>query len=60
VLAAAEVTRHAQRLRMRVDHDHGMGAIFVTLPAVILDGLAGPIEAGLRHVPILYPATRLR
>jgi hypothetical protein len=49
VLAAAEVARHAQRLRVRVDHDHGVRAIFVTLPAVILDGLAGPILAGLRH-----------
>jgi len=49
MLAAAEVARHAQRLRMRVDHDHGVGAIFVALPAMILDGLAGAIVTGLRH-----------
>ena len=45
VLAPAEVAGHAQRLGMRVDHDHGMDTIFVTGPAVILDGLAGSILA---------------
>jgi hypothetical protein len=43
MLAAAEVARHAQRLRVRIDHDHRVDAIFVTTPAVVLDGLAGPV-----------------
>jgi hypothetical protein len=45
VLAAAEVARHPQRLRMGVDDDHGVDAIFVTRAAVVLDGLAGAILA---------------
>jgi hypothetical protein len=49
MLAAAEVTRDTQRLRVRIDDDHGVGAILVTRPAMILNGLAGPILAGRRH-----------
>jgi hypothetical protein len=49
VLAAAKITRDAQRLPVAVDHDYRVRAILVTLPAVILDGLAGPVLAGRRH-----------
>jgi hypothetical protein len=49
VLAAAEITRDAQRLRMAVDDDDGVDAIFVTRPAVVFNGLAGAILAGGRH-----------
>ena len=34
---------------MRVDDDHGVRAIFVALPAVVFDGLAGAVLAGRRH-----------
>jgi hypothetical protein len=49
MLTAAVVARHAQRLRVGVDDDHGVRAIFVTLPAVVFNGLAGTILAGRRH-----------
>ena len=49
MLAAAEITRHAQRLRVSIDHDDRVDAIFVALPAVVLDGLAGTILAGRCH-----------
>jgi hypothetical protein len=53
VLAAAEIARHAQRLRVRVDDDHGVNAIFVATAAVILNGLAGSVLAG-RHRTARY------
>ena len=49
VFAAAKVTRHAQRLRVAVDDNHRVDAIFVALPAVVFDRLAGAILAGRRH-----------
>jgi hypothetical protein len=49
VFAAAEVACHAQGLRVRVDDDHGVNAIFVAAAAVILNGLAGSVLAGRRH-----------
>jgi hypothetical protein len=49
MLAPAEVARDAQRLRVRIDHDHRVRAVFVTLPAVVLDGLTGPVLAERRH-----------
>jgi hypothetical protein len=45
VLAAAEVARHSQRLRVGVNDDDGVDAIFVTRAAVILNGLPGAILA---------------
>jgi hypothetical protein len=41
VLAAAEITRHAKRLRVVVDNDDRVDAIFFTLAAIVLDRLAG-------------------
>ncbi|HEX6214638.1 MAG TPA: hypothetical protein VFZ38_07465 [Vicinamibacterales bacterium] len=44
---------------MAVDDDHRMRAIFVTLPAVVLDRLAGTILTGRVHLPqaiLLAPA----
>jgi len=56
MLAAAEVTRDAQRLRMGVDHDDRMDTILVTGPAMILDGLAGSILARRGHLTLRsYP-----
>jgi hypothetical protein len=56
VLAAAEITGDAQRLCVGVDDDHGVNAILVTGPAMILDRLAGPILAKRRHVTLRsYP-----
>jgi hypothetical protein len=49
VFAAAEVTCHAQRLRVRVHDDHGMNAIFVATAAVVFNRLAGAVLAGRRH-----------
>ena len=49
MLAAAEVARDAQRLSVSIDNDHGVDAIFVTAPAVILDGLAGSVLAWRTH-----------
>jgi hypothetical protein len=34
---------------MGVDDDHGVDAILVTLPAIVLNGLAGAILAWRRH-----------
>jgi hypothetical protein len=53
VFAAAEVTCHAQGLRVRVDDDHGVNAIFVAAAAVIFDRLAGAVLAG-RHRTVRY------
>jgi hypothetical protein len=47
VLAAAEVARDPQRLTVTVDDDDGVRAIFMALPAVILDRLTCPKHA--RH-----------
>jgi hypothetical protein len=44
MFAATVVARYAQRLRVAIDHDHGMHPIFVALPAVILNRLADRIE----------------
>jgi hypothetical protein len=49
MFAAAEVARHAQRLCMRIDDDHGVGAIFVAAAAVIFNRLTGSILAGRHH-----------
>jgi len=49
MLASTKIARDAQRLRVAVDDDHGVDAILVTLPAIVLDGLAGAILAGRRH-----------
>jgi GNAT superfamily N-acetyltransferase len=49
VLAAAEITRHAQRLRLAIDDDHRVDAIFVTGPAMVFNGLAGAVLAGRGH-----------
>jgi predicted dehydrogenase len=43
MLAAAEVARHAYRLRIGIDHDHRVRPVFVTAAAMILDGLPGPV-----------------
>jgi hypothetical protein len=59
MLAAAEVARHAQRLRVSIDDDHRVDAIFVTLPAVILDGLPGTVLAWRRHRTGSYIVRRL-
>jgi hypothetical protein len=45
MFASTEVARDAQRLRVCVDDDHGVDAILVTLPAIVLNGLAGSILA---------------
>jgi hypothetical protein len=49
VLAAAKVARHPQRLRMAIDDDYGVRAIFVAAAAMILNGLTGSILAEDRH-----------
>jgi len=56
VIASAEIAGDAQRLSVAVDHDYRVDAIFVTGPAVILDGLAGSILAKRRHLTLRsYP-----
>jgi hypothetical protein len=37
VLAAAEITRHSQRLALLVDHDDRVGSVFMALAAMIFD-----------------------
>ena len=49
MLAAAEVAGDAQRLRMRIDDDHGVDAIFVTTATMIFNRLTGSILAGRHH-----------
>jgi hypothetical protein len=49
VFATAEVAGHAQRLRVRVNHDHRVDAILVAAPAMVLNGLAGAILSELGH-----------
>jgi len=49
VLAAAEIARHAQRLRVGIDDDHGVDAIVVAAAAVIVNRLTGSILAGRHH-----------
>jgi hypothetical protein len=43
MLTPAVVARDAQRLRVRIDDDDGVNAIFVALPAVIFHGLSGAV-----------------
>jgi hypothetical protein len=45
MLTPAEVARHAQRLRVRVDDDHGVDAILFALAAIVFNRLAGAILA---------------
>jgi hypothetical protein len=49
VLAATKVARDPQWLRMRIDDDDGVDAIFVARPAVIFHRLAGSILTGRGH-----------
>jgi hypothetical protein len=49
MFAPAEITRHAQRLGVRVDDDHRVGAILVARPAMIFDRLPRPVLANLVH-----------
>jgi hypothetical protein len=49
VLAPAKIAGHAQRLRVGVDDDHGVDAIFLALAAVVLDGLSCTVLAWRRH-----------
>jgi hypothetical protein len=62
VFTAAEVTRHAQGLRIGIHDDHGVRAIFVAAPAVVFDRLAGAVLAVRRHRTgsILSAFVRLR
>jgi hypothetical protein len=49
VLAPAKIARHAQWLRVAVNHDHRVDAIFMTGPAVIFHRLSGAVRTGGRH-----------
>jgi len=49
MLAAAEIARHAQWLRMGIDDDHRVEAIFVAAATVIFNGLSSSILAGRHH-----------
>jgi len=49
VFAPAEITRDPKWLRVRVNHDHRVRAIFMATAAVVLNGLAGSVLAGRGH-----------
>jgi GNAT superfamily N-acetyltransferase len=49
MLAAAVITRHAQRLSLAIYDDDGVDAVFLALPAIIFDRLTGTILTRDRH-----------
>jgi GNAT superfamily N-acetyltransferase len=57
VFAATEVASDAQRLGVSIDDDHGVDAILVAAPAVVLNGLARSVLARRAHRATL--ATRM-